>query len=411
MSLKQSDPEIYELIQKERKRQAEVLELIASENYVSDEVLAALGSVLTNKYAEGYPKKRYYGGNEVVDQVEELAIERVKKAFKLPIDWHVNVQPYSGSPANMEVFAALLEPKDTIMSMDLAHGGHLTHGSPVNFSGKTYNFVHYGVSEKSGKLDYMEILKMADRVQPKMLMAGFTAYPREIDFKKFKEIGDKVKAITMADISHIAGLVAAEVHESPIPDFDVVTTTTHKTLRGPRGAIIMCKDKFASAIDKSVFPGMQGGPHENAIASIAVAMKEVDTAAFRRYAKQVVDNCKALASALQDFGFKLVSGGTDNHLMLIDLTNKNISGKEAQILLESAGIVVNRNMVPFDKRTPMDPSGVRIGTAAVTSRGMKEKEMSKIASWIAAVISDRTIAPQVKEEIKRFTKNFPAPGL
>ena len=411
MSLRQKDPQIYDLIQKERKRQAEVLELIASENYVSDEVLEALGSILTNKYAEGYARKRYYAGNEVIDQVEELAIERVREAFELPVDWHVNVQPYSGSPANLEVYAALLEPGDTIMAMDLAHGGHLTHGSKVNASGKLYNFVHYGVSEKNGKLDYMEILKMADRVNPKILLCGFTAYPREIDFKKFREIADKAKAIAMADISHIGGLVAAGAHASPIPFFDVVTTTTHKTLRGPRGAIIMCKDKYASAIDKAVFPGMQGGPHENAIASIAVAMKEVKTAAFRRYAEQVVKNSKALARALQDFGFKLVSDGSDNHLILVDLTNKNIGGKDAQKLLESAGIVINMNMVPFDKRSPFDPSGIRLGTAAVTSRGMKEKEMSKIASWMAAVITDRSVAESVRNEIKRFTKNFPAPGL
>ncbi len=411
MSLKQKDPQIYDLIQKERKRQAEVLELIASENYVSDEVLEALGSILTNKYAEGYPRKRYYAGNEVIDQVEELAIERVREAFELPVDWHVNVQPYSGSPANLEVYAGLLEPGDTIMAMDLAHGGHLTHGSKVNASGKLYNFVHYGVSEKTGKLDYMEILKMADRVNPKILLCGFTAYPREIDFRKFREIADKAKAIAMADISHIGGLVAAGVHASPIPFFDVVTTTTHKTLRGPRGAIIMCKDKYASAIDKAVFPGMQGGPHENAIASIAVAMKEVKTAAFRRYADQVVKNSKALARALQDFGFKLVSDGSDNHLILVDLTNKNIGGKDAQKLLESAGIVINMNMVPFDKRSPFDPSGIRLGTAAVTSRGMKEKEMSKIASWMAAVITDRSVVENVRQEIKRFTKNFPAPGL
>lgn len=411
MSLKQKDPEIYNLIEKERKRQAEVLELIASENYVSDEVLEGLGSVLTNKYAEGYPRKRYYAGNEVIDQVEELAIDRVREAFSLPMDWHVNVQPYSGSPANLEVYMALLEPGDTIMAMDLANGGHLTHGSKVNASGKTYNFVHYGVSEKTGKLDYMEILKMADRVNPKLLLCGFTAYPREIDFKKFKEIADKAKAIAMADISHIGGLVASGVHPSPIPFFDVVTTTTHKTLRGPRGAIIMCKDKYASAIDKAVFPGMQGGPHENAIAAIATAMKEAKSAAFRKYSEQIVKNCKALAKSLQDFGFKLVSDGTDNHLILVDLTNKNIGGKDAQKLLENAGIILNMNMVPFDKRSPFDPSGIRLGTAAVTSRGMKEKEMSKIASWIAAVITDHEIAPQVKEEIRRFCKNFPAPGL
>lgn len=411
MSLRNNDPELADLIQKERHRQGEVLELIASENYVSDEVLEALGSVLTNKYAEGYPHKRYYGGNEIVDQVEDLAIARVRKAFDLPPDWHVNVQPYSGSPANMETYAALLEPGDTIMAMDLSHGGHLTHGSPVNASGKLYKFVHYGVSQKTGRLDYMDILKTADKVQPKLILAGFTAYPREIDFRKFAEIADKVRAISMADISHIAGLIVGGVHQSPIPQFDVVTSTTHKTLRGPRGAIIMCKDKYGTAIDKAVFPGAQGGPHENAIAAIATTMKEATTASFRKYAEQVVKNCKALASTLDDFGFKLVSGGTDNHLILVDLSNKNISGKEAQNLLESAGIVVNRNMVPLDKRTPMDPSGMRLGTAALTSRGMKEKEMSKVASWITAVITDPSLASKVKDEIKRFTKNFPAPGL
>lgn len=411
MSLKKKDPQVYNLIQKERARQAETLDLIASENFASKEVLEGLGSVLTNKYAEGFPRKRYYAGNEVIDQVEELAIERVREAFSLPLNWHVNVQPYSGSPANLEVYLALLEPGDTVMAMDLANGGHLTHGSKVNASGKLYNFVHYGVSEKTGKLDYMEILKMADRVKPKLLLCGFTAYPREIDFKKFKEIAEKVKAIAMADISHIGGLVAAGVHPSPIPFFDVVTTTTHKTLRGPRGAIIMCKDKYASAIDKAVFPGMQGGPHENAIAGIATAMKEASTASFRRYAEQIVKNCKALARALQDFGFKLVSDGTDNHLILLDLTNKNIGGKDAQRLLESAGIILNMNMVPFDKRSPFDPSGIRIGTAALTSRGMKEKEMTKVAAWMAAVITNPSLAPKVKLEIKRFTKNFPAPGL
>ena len=262
MSLKKNEPQIYDLVQKERKRQAEVLELIPSENYVSDEVLEAVGTVLINKYSEGYPRKRYYGGNQIIDQVEELAIERVREAFDLPLDWHVNVQPYSGSPANIEVYFALLEPGDTVMAMDLGNGGHLTHGSKVNFTGKTYNFVHYGVSEKTGKLDYMEILKLADKVKPKLIVSGFTAYPREVDFKKFKEIADKVGAISMADISHIAGLIVGGAHQSPIPFFDVVTTTAHKTLRGPRGgAIIMSKDKYATAINKAVFPGMQGGPH------------------------------------------------------------------------------------------------------------------------------------------------------
>lgn len=411
MSLKQKDPQIYNLIQAERKRQAEVLDLIASENFTSKEVMEATGSILTNKYAENYPRKRYYGGCEVVDKVEDLAKERVREVFDLPLDWHINVQPYSGSPANLEVYNALLEPGDTIMAMDLASGGHLTHGSPVNFSGKTYKFVHYGLSPKTGRLDYMEILKMADRVNPKLILCGYTAYSREIDFKKFKEIADKAKAIAMADISHIAGLIAGGVHPSPIPFFDVVTSTVHKTLRGPRAAIIMCKDKHASAIDKSVFPGMQGGPHENVIAAIAVTMKEAQTAAFRKYAGQVVKNCKTLAHALQEFGFKIVSGGTDNHLMIVDLTNKNISGLEARKLLESAGIVSSQSPIPQDPRKPWDPSGVRLGTAAITSRGMKEKEMSKIASWIAAVIADQTVAEKVRMEIKRFTKNFPAPGL
>lgn len=405
--LKNSDPQVNDLILAERKRQSEVLELIASENYVSKSVLEALGSVLVNKYSEGYPRRRYYAGNEVIDQVEELAIERAKKLFNLPFDWHVNVQPHSGSPANMAVFAALLEPKDTIMSLDLAHGGHLTHGSPVSLTGKTYNFVHYQVAKKNNKLDYTEILKMADRVKPKLILSGFTSYPREVDFRKFKEISEKTKSIAMADISHIAGLVAAEVHASPIPSFDVVTTTTHKTLRGPRGAIIMCKDKYASMIDKAVFPGMQGGPHEHTIAAIAVALKEASTPAFAKYATQVVKNAKALANSLQDFGFKLVTSGTDTHMVLIDLTNKSIRGKEAQKVLEEAGIIVNKNMIPYDTQTPNDPSGIRIGTPAITTRGMKEREMSKIAAWITAVITDPSIAPTVKKEVKVFTKKFP----
>jgi glycine hydroxymethyltransferase len=337
--LKTSDPQLHGLISKERKRQSEVLELIASENYVSDAVLDALGSVLVNKYAEGYPRRRYYAGNQIVDQIEELAMERVRKVFNLPIDWHVNVQPLSGSPANFAVYTALLDHKDTIMTLDLAHGGHLTHGSPVNLSGKLYTVVHYGVSKKTGRLDYTEILKMADRVKPKLILSGFTAYPRAIDFRKFREIADKVRAICMADISHIAGLVAGGVHESPIPDFDVVTTTTHKTLRGPRGAVIMCKDKYASAIDKAIFPGMQGGPHQHTIAAIAAAMKEASGAGFARYAEQIVKNAKALANSLQDFGFKLVADGTDTHLILIDLTTKGVGGKEAQRLREEAGIV------------------------------------------------------------------------
>jgi glycine hydroxymethyltransferase len=407
MSLKKLDPQLYELIQKERKRQSEVLELIASENYVSDSVLEALGSVLTNKYSEGYPRRRYYAGNEYIDRVEEMADERVRKVFRLPLDWHVNVQPHSGSPANLAVYNALLEPKDTVMSLELAHGGHLTHGSPVNFTGKTYRFVHYGVSRKTNRLDYNEILKMADRVKPKLILSGFTSYPREIDFRKFAEIANKVRAICMADISHIAGLIAAEIHSSPIPAFDVVTTTTHKTLRGPRGAIIMCKDKYASAIDKSVFPGLQGGPHQHTIAAIAASMKEAGSISFQKYAEQVVKNAKALANALQDFGFKLVADGTDTHMILVDLSSKGVGGKDAQKILEEAGIVVNKNLIPYDKKSPQDPSGIRIGTAAVTTRGMKEKEMSKIASWITAVLTDSSLAPTVKQEVKIFTKKFP----
>lgn len=407
MSLKKHDPEVHNLIAQERRRQAEVLELIASENYASRAVMEALGSALVNKYAEGYPRRRYYAGNQVIDQVEELAVDRVRKAFGLPIDWHVNVQPHSGSPANLAVFNALLEPKDVVMSLDLAHGGHLTHGSSVNLSGKLYNFVHYTVSKKTRRLDYTEILKMADRIKPKLILCGFTAYPRAIDFRKFKEITEKTKAIGMADISHIAGLVVGGQHESPVPLLDVVTTTTHKTLRGPRGAVIMCKDKFASAIDKSVFPGLQGGPHQHTIAAIAVAMKEAASAPFARYAAQTVKNARALANALQDFGFKLVADGTDTHLVLVDLQNKNVTGKHAQDILEQSGIVVNKNMVPYDPGTAQEPSGIRLGTAAVTTRGMKEKEMTKIAAWITAVLTDAALAPTVKKEVQVFTKKFP----
>lgn len=405
--LSKTDPQLNSLINAERRRQSETLNLIASENFTSKGVREAVGSILTNKYSEGYPRRRYYAGNSVVDQIEGLAMERVREVFQLPLEWHVNVQAHSGSPANLAVYSALLEPKDVIMSLDLAHGGHLTHGSPVNMSGKTYKFVHYGVSKKNNQLDYTEILKMADRVRPKLILSGFTAYPRGIDFRRFKEIGNKVNAISMADISHIAGLIAGEQHDTPIPDFDVVTTTTHKTLRGPRGAIIMCQDKYASLIDKAVFPGMQGGPHEHTIAGIAVAMKEAGTAAFKRYAEQVVKNAKVLANSLQDFGFKVVSGGTDTHLILLDLTNKGIGGKEAQTILEEAGIIVNKNMIPYDEKSPQDPSGIRLGTAALTTRGMKEREMSKIAAWITAVITDPSLTATVKEEVKRFTKKFP----
>lgn len=405
--LSQTDPQLNTLLNAEKKRQEETLSLIASENYTSKAVREAVGSFLSNKYAEGYPRRRYYAGNTIVDQVEELAIERVRQLFRLPLHWHVNVQPHSGTPANLAVYTALLEPKDTILSLDLSHGGHLSHGSAISLPGKLYKIVHYGVSKKTGKLDYTEVLKIADRVKPKLIISGYSAYPREVDFRHFKEIAEKVGAISMADISHIAGLVAADLHPTPIPFFDVVTTTTHKTLRGPRGAIIMCQDKYASAIDKAVFPGLQGGPHEHSIAGIAAAMKEANSAAFRKYAEQVILNARALAKSLTDFGFKLVSGGTDNHLMLVDLTSKGIGGKDAQTILENAGIIVNKNMIPYDPKSPMDPSGIRLGTAALTTRGMKEREMSKIASWITAVLTDPSLAPTVQTEVKKFAKKFP----
>jgi len=407
MTLKTTDPQIHGLIAQEKKRQSETLNLIASENFASKAVMEATGSVLANKYSEGYPRRRYYAGNAVIDEVEELAKDRARKLFRLPLDWHVNVQALSGSPANLAVFAGLLEPKDRIMALDLAHGGHLTHGSPVNQSGKNYQVFHYQVSKKNGRLDYNNILKLADKVKPRMIISGFTAYPRSVDFRKFHDIAQKVGAISMADISHISGLVAAGVHESPIPDFDVVTTTTHKTLRGPRGAIIMCKDRYASSIDKAIFPGAQGGPHENSIAAIAVALKEASGAPFIRYAEQVVKNAKALAKALQDFGFRLVTDGTDTHLILVDLSSKNIGGKQAQAALEEAGIVTNKNMVPYDSKSPQDPSGIRLGTAALTTRGMKEREMGKVASWITAVLTDPSLASTVRREVKKFTDKFP----
>jgi len=411
-ALKKTDPQIYELIQAEEKRQRDVLEMIPSENYTSKAVMEALGSVLTNKYSEGYPKRRYYQGNKFVDDVESLAIERAKKLFGVP---HVNVQPYSGSPANTAVYFALLEPfKDKIMGLSLAFGGHLTHGSPVSFSGKYFPIVSYELG-KDGRFDYDAIERLATLEKPKIVVCGATAYPRIIDFKRFGEIADKVGAYLLADISHIAGLIVGRAHPGPVPYVDIVMTTTHKTLRGPRGAMIMITEKglkkdpeLGNKIDKAVFPGLQGGPHDNQTAAIAVALLEAAKPSFKTYAKQIVKNAKALAEKLTEFGFNLISGGTDNHLLLIDLTNKKVNGAVAALALEVAGIVVNKNAVPNDPMPPFYPSGIRLGTPAITTRGMKEKEMIKVAGWINQAINEvsNNPLPNDKEQRKEFFKKF-----
>ncbi len=410
-AIKSYDPAIYDAIKREEKRQSEGMELIPSENYVSPAVLEAMGSVMTNKYSEGYAGKRYYGGQENVDVIENLAIDRAKQLFGAE---HINVQPYSGSPANTAVYFALLNYGDTVLGMKLDHGGHITHGLPISFSGKSYNFVGYGVDKATGRIDMEEVRKLALEHKPKLIIAGFSAYSRNLDWKKFKEIADEVGAITMADIAHIAGLIAAGEIDSPVPYFDVVTTTTHKTLRGPRGAMIMCKEKYAKAIDRAVFPGLQGGPHDHVIAGKAIAFKEALEPTFKTYAQQVIKNAKALAQALMALDFTIISGGTDNHLMLVDLTNKNITGKEAQEALDKAGITCNKNTVPFETRSPMDPSGIRLGTPAVTTRGMKEADMQKIAGWIDTIIKnhkDEQVISKVKAEVKDLCLTFPVPGV
>ena len=400
-----TDKEIADLIDEEKKRQQNGIELIASENFTSEAVMEAMGSYLTNKYAEGYPGKRYYGGCYVVDKVEKLAIERAKKLFGAE---HANVQPHSGAQANMSVYFAVLQPGDTVMGMSLSHGGHLTHGAAVNFSGKTYNFVSYGVNPKTETIDYDEVRKTALEVKPKLIVAGASAYSRIIDFKRFREIADEVGAYLMVDMAHIAGLVAAGLHPSPVPYCDFVTTTTHKTLRGPRGGMILCKEKYAKAIDKAVFPGIQGGPLEHVIAGKAVCLKEALDSDFKVYINQVVKNAAALADALKSYGFKLVSGGTDNHLILVDLNNKNITGKEAESLLDSVGITVNKNTVPNETRSPFVTSGVRIGTPAVTTRGFKEDDMKEIASIINDTIEHRNEdLSAVKERVKVLCRNHP----
>ncbi len=409
--LKTSDPAVAEILEAEMKRQAEGIELIPSENYVSEAVLEANGSIFTNKYSEGYPGKRYYGGQENTDRVENLAIDRAKELFGAE---HVNVQPYSGSPANTAIYFALLEFGDTVMGLKLDHGGHITHGLPISFSGKAYNFVQYEIDKETGQLNYDEIERLAIEHKPKMIVAGFTAYPRDINWARFKEIAEKVGAISVADISHTAGLIAGKALESPVPYFDVIMTTTHKTLRGPRGAIIMCKEKFAKDIDRAVFPGLQGGPHEHIIAAKAVAFGEALKPEFQEYTAQVIKNARHLATKLTEHGFELVSGGTDTHLILVDLTNKGVPGKQAQAALDRVGMTLNKNTVPFDQRSPFDPSGIRLGTPAITTRGMKEPEMERIAGWINEVISnveDEEVLTRVKEEVKEMCLGFPVPGI
>ncbi len=411
-NLKSTDPEVFELIKKEEIRQREVLEMIPSENYTSAAVMEALGSVFTNKYSEGYARKRYYQGNINADGVESLAIERAKALFGVP---YVNVQPYSGSPANAEIYLALLEPlQDKIMGLSLAFGGHLTHGAPVSFAGKYFKTASYSLNDK-GLLDYEQIAEIAENERPRIIVCGATAYPRIIDFKKFGEIADAAGAYLLADISHITGLIIAGEHPSPVPYADIIMTTTHKTLRGPRGAMIMVTEKglkrdeeLADKIDKAVFPGFQGGPHDNQTAAIAVALQEAAEPEFKKYGQQVVKNAKALSEELIKFGFDLISGGTDNHLLLIDLTNKKVNGAVGAYALEVAGIVINKNAVPNDTMPPFYPSGIRLGTPAITTRGMKEKEMVKIAGWINQVIEQvhGEQVPDTKEARSAFWKIF-----
>lgn len=409
MPLKTIDPEIYEIMRHEIERQRTKLNLIASENYASRAVLQAQGSVMTNKYAEGYPGKRYYGGCEFVDAAENLAVDRAKKLFKAE---HINVQPHSGSQANMAVYFSMLKYGDTIMSMDLSHGGHLSHGSPVNFSGKLFKIVPYGVSRQTRTLDYDELSKIAKEHKPKIIVAGASAYPRELDFKRFREIADEAGALLLSDIAHIAGLVVAGVHCDPVPYSDFVTTTTHKTLRGPRGGMIMCREEYAKDIDKTVFPGMQGGPLMHVIAAKAVAFKEAMSKEFNEYQKQIVKNAKKVAGELMMRGNELVSGGTDNHLMLVDLNPIGITGKEAEAKLQEAGIILNKNTIPFETKSPFITSGIRIGTPAATTRGMKEKEMIIIAEAIDEVIrniNDTNKIKEVRRSILELCNQFPIP--
>ncbi|MCU0242068.1 MAG: serine hydroxymethyltransferase [Vicinamibacteria bacterium] len=409
--LKKTDPQIYELCVAEERRQFEKIRLIPSENYVSHAVLEASGTVLTNKYSEGYPGKRYYEGQQFIDPVERLAIDRAKALFGAD---HANVQPYSGSPANLAVYMALCPPGETVMGMALPHGGHLTHGWNVSITGKIWRSVQYGVRKETGRVDMDDVRKIAKEARPKLIFCGGTAIPRTIDFPAFAEIAREVGAHLVADVAHIAGLIAGGAHPSPVGHTDVVTTTTHKTLRGPRGGMILCNAQHADAIDKAVFPGLQGGPHNHTTAAIAVALHEAAQPAFKEYAQRIVSNARALAEALLAYGFDLVSGGTDNHLILIDLTQKNITGKKAARALDAAGLVCNYNTVPFDPRKPFDPSGIRLGTPGATSRGMGAAEMKRIAAWMDAALrasTDEAMLARIAAEVRELCADFPAPGI
>ncbi len=409
--IQQVDPQVAAIIERERCRQKEGLEMIASENYTSRAVLQAVGSVLTNKYAEGYPTKRYYNGCEFVDQTETLAIERAKKLFGAD---HANVQPHSGSQANLGAYVALIQPGDTVLAMSLAQGGHLTHGAGVNLSGQLYRFIGYGVNRETETLDYDEIARLADTHRPKLIVAGATAYPRQIDFPRLRQIADAVGAKLMVDMAHIAGLIAAKVHPDPVPYAHVVTTTTHKTLRGPRGGMILSRADLAAAVDKAIFPGTQGGPLEHVIAAKAVAFYEALQPAFAVYQHQVAANARALGAQLQARGIRLVSGGTDNHLLLVDLTRQGVSGKDAANKLQEVGITCNKNLIPFDPLKPTVTSGIRVGTPALTTRGMGETEMAQIADWIADVVThmdDAVLHARVADAIKQFAARFPVPGI
>jgi len=409
-ALRQQDSEVFEAIAAEYARQNEGIELIASENYVSPAVLAAMGTVLTNKYAEGYPGKRYYGGCQKVDVVETLAIERVKELFGAD---HANVQPHSGAQANMAAYLSMIKPGDTVLGLKLDHGGHLTHGATFNLSGKLYNFVQYGVNPETLRIDYDELAQLAKEHQPKLIVAGASAYPRWFDFARFREIADSVGAFLMMDMAHIAGLVAAKLHPDPVPYCDVVTSTTHKTLRGPRGGLILCKAELAKKVDSAVFPGTQGGPLMHIIAAKAVAFGEALKPEFKLYSQQILDNAQALAAGLKDEGINLVGGGTDNHLMLVDLRGTDVSGKQLEIALDSAGIHTNKNMIPFDPAKPTVTSGVRLGTPAITTRGMGTKEMRSIAGWIGAIardIENLDVQDKVHTEVMELCTHFPVPA-
>ena len=410
-NLKTQDKEIAEAVSREEKRQSEEMEMIASENYVSKAVLEAMATVLTNKYSEGYPGKRYYGGNGFIDEVENIAIERAKKLFSAE---HVNVQPLSGSPANAAVYMSFLKPGDKVLGLKLDHGGHLSHGHPVNFSGMLYDFVQYEVDAETGYINMDEVEKIALKEKPKMIVAGYSAYSREIEWERFKEIADKVGAFTFADIAHTAGLIAGGEMINPVSSFDVVSTTTHKTLRGPRGAIIMCKEEFAKQIDRAVFPGMQGGPHDHITAAKAVSFGEALQDDFKVYAKKVIANAKVLAQEFKAHGFKVISDGTDNHLMVVDMTSRGTSGKETEVLLDRIGISASRSTIPNDPNPPMKPSGVRYGTAALTTRGMGEEEMKRVAVWINSAIEQKNniqALDSIKKEVKDLCLEFPVPSL